>query len=125
MIDEALQDHCLSDATLRRLVADRIYPDFAPASAAVPYILRSRLSNPPHDHLGGEDDRDPLFVELGTSGAAGHLVIFGRGEQARLLLHVFAQLGEDDPLGREVDPGGDRLRRDDELDQSLERELFD
>ena len=54
MIDEALQDHCLSDATLRRLVADRIYPDFAPASAAVPYILRSRLSNPPHDHLGGE-----------------------------------------------------------------------
>ena len=54
MIDEALQDHCLSDATLRRLVSDRIYPDFAPASAAVPYILRSRLSNPPHDHLGGE-----------------------------------------------------------------------
>ena len=54
MIDEALQDHCLSDATLRRLVGDRIYPDFAPASAAVPYVLRSRLSNPPHDHLAGE-----------------------------------------------------------------------
>ena len=54
MIDEALQDHCLSDATLRRLVGTRIYPDFAPASAAVPYVVRSRLSNPPHDHLGGE-----------------------------------------------------------------------
>ena len=54
MIDEALQDHCLSDATLRRLVATRIYPDFAPASAAVPYVLRSRISNPPHDHLAGE-----------------------------------------------------------------------
>jgi hypothetical protein len=54
VIDEALQDHCLSDATLRRLVADRIYPEFAPASAQVPYVLRSRLSNPPHDHLAGE-----------------------------------------------------------------------
>ena len=54
MIDEALQDHCLSDATLRRLVNDRIYPDFAPASAAVPYVVRSRISNPPHDHLAGE-----------------------------------------------------------------------
>lgn len=54
MIDEALQDHCLSDATLRRLVGKGIYPDFAPASAVVPYILRSRLSNPPHDHLAGE-----------------------------------------------------------------------
>ncbi len=54
MIDEALQDHCLSDATLRKLVGDRIFPEFAPASAAVPYVLRSRLSNPPHDHLAGE-----------------------------------------------------------------------
>jgi len=51
---ERLQDHCLSDATLRRLVNDRIYPEFAPASAAVPYVVRSRLANPPHDHLGGE-----------------------------------------------------------------------
>lgn len=54
MIDEALQDHCLSDATLRKLVGERVYPDFAPASAAVPYVLRSRISNPPHDHLAGE-----------------------------------------------------------------------
>lgn len=54
MIDEALQDHCLSDATLRRLVGERVYPDFAPASAVVPYVLRSRISNPPHDHLAGE-----------------------------------------------------------------------
>ena len=54
MIDEALQDHCLSDATLRKLVGERIFPEFAPASAAVPYVLRSRISNPPHDHLGGE-----------------------------------------------------------------------
>ena len=54
MIDEALQDHCLSDATLRKLVGERVYPDFAPASAVVPYVLRSRISNPPHDHLEGE-----------------------------------------------------------------------
>jgi hypothetical protein len=54
VIDEALQDHCLSDAGLRRLVAERIYPDFAPASAAVPYVVRSRISNPAHDHLSGE-----------------------------------------------------------------------
>jgi hypothetical protein len=54
VIDEALQDHCLSDATLRRLVGERVYPDFAPASAVVPYVLRSRISNPPHDHLAGE-----------------------------------------------------------------------
>jgi hypothetical protein len=54
VIDEALQDHCLSDATLRRLVGERIFPEFAPASAVVPYVLRSRISNPPHDHLGGE-----------------------------------------------------------------------
>ena len=54
MIDEALQDHCLSDATLRKLVGERVYPDFAPASAVVPYVLRSRISNPPHDHLAGE-----------------------------------------------------------------------
>jgi hypothetical protein len=54
VIDEAIQDHCLSDATLRRLVGDRIYPEFAPASAQVPYVLRTRLSNPPHDHLAGE-----------------------------------------------------------------------
>ena len=54
MIDEALQDHCLSDATLRRLVGERVFPEFAPASAAIPYVLRSRISNPPHDHLGGE-----------------------------------------------------------------------
>lgn len=54
MIDEALQDHCLSDAGLRALVADRIYPDFAPAGAATPYVVRSRISNPPHDSLSGE-----------------------------------------------------------------------
>ena len=54
MIDEALQDHCLSDDTLRKLVGERVYPDFAPASAVVPYVLRSRISNPPHDHLAGE-----------------------------------------------------------------------
>ena len=54
MIDEALQDHCLADLTLRRLVADRLYPDFAPASAKVPSVVRTRLSNPRHDHLGGE-----------------------------------------------------------------------
>ncbi|MGE0193559.1 MAG: DUF3168 domain-containing protein [Planctomycetota bacterium] len=54
MIDEALQDHCLSDAPLKMLVGDRIFPEFAPASAVVPYVLRSRISNPPHDHLGGE-----------------------------------------------------------------------
>ena len=54
MIDEALQDHCLSDATLRRLVGERIYPEFAPASAEVPYVLRSKISDPPHDHLAGE-----------------------------------------------------------------------
>lgn len=54
MIDEALQDHCLGDVTLRRLVGDRIYPEFAPATAAVPYVLRSRISNPRHDHLAGE-----------------------------------------------------------------------
>jgi len=54
VIDEALQDHCLSDATLRKLVGDRVFPEFAPASAVVPYVLRSRISNPPHDHLGGE-----------------------------------------------------------------------
>jgi hypothetical protein len=54
VIDEALQDHCLSDATLRRLVAERIFPDFAPASAAVPYVVRTRISSPPHDHLAGE-----------------------------------------------------------------------
>ncbi len=54
MIDEALQDHCLSDARLKGLVGDRIYPEFAPASAPVPYVLRSRISNPPHDHLAGE-----------------------------------------------------------------------
>ena len=54
MIDEALQDHCLADLTLRRVVADRIYPDFAPASAKVPYVVRSRISNPPDDHLTGE-----------------------------------------------------------------------
>ena len=54
MIDEALQDHCLSDLGLRRLVSDRIYPDFAPASAVVPYVVRTRISNPPHDHLSGE-----------------------------------------------------------------------
>ena len=54
MIDEALQDHCLSDATLRKLVGERVFPEFAPASAAIPYVLRSRISNPPHDHMGGE-----------------------------------------------------------------------
>jgi hypothetical protein len=54
VIDEALQDHCLGDATLRRLVEDRIFPEFAPASAQVPYVLRSRISNPQHDHLAGE-----------------------------------------------------------------------
>jgi len=54
VIDEALQDHCLADLTLRRLVAERIFPDFAPASTRVPYVVRSRLSNPPHDHLAGE-----------------------------------------------------------------------
>jgi len=54
VIDEALQDHCLCDATLRRLVGERIFPEFAPASAQVPYVLRTRLSNPPHDHLAGE-----------------------------------------------------------------------
>ncbi len=54
MIDEALQDHCLADLTLRRLVADRLYPEFAPASAKVPYVVRTRLSNPRHDHLWGE-----------------------------------------------------------------------
>ncbi len=54
MIDEALQDHCLSDATLRRVVSDRIFPDFAPASAVVPYVVRTRISNPPHDSLSGE-----------------------------------------------------------------------
>src|SRR5690606_9586830 len=43
LVDEALQDHCLADGGLRRLVGDRIYPDFAPASAAAPYILRTRL----------------------------------------------------------------------------------
>ena len=54
MIDDALQDHCLSDAGLVRLMGDRIYPDFAPASAATPYVVRSRISGPPHDHLAGE-----------------------------------------------------------------------
>jgi hypothetical protein len=54
VIDEALQDYCLSDADLRRLVAARIYPDVAPGTAKTPYVLRSRISNPPHDHLGGE-----------------------------------------------------------------------
>ncbi|MGE0193879.1 MAG: DUF3168 domain-containing protein [Planctomycetota bacterium] len=54
MIDEALQDHCLSDAALKKHVGERIFPEFAPASAVVPYVLRSRISNPPHDHLGGE-----------------------------------------------------------------------
>lgn len=54
MIDEALQDHCLSDLGLRRLVGERIYPDFAPASAALPYVVRTRISNPPHDSLSGE-----------------------------------------------------------------------
>jgi Protein of unknown function (DUF3168) len=54
VIDEALQDHCLADATLRGLVGERIYPEFAPASAAVPYVLRSRISNPPHDTMTGE-----------------------------------------------------------------------
>lgn len=54
LVDEALQDHCLADAGLRRLVGDRIYPEFAPASAAAPYVLRTRISSAPHDHLAGE-----------------------------------------------------------------------
>jgi Protein of unknown function (DUF3168) len=54
VIDEALQDHCLADGTLRGLVGERIYPEFAPASAVVPYVLRSRISNPPHDTMTGE-----------------------------------------------------------------------
>jgi hypothetical protein len=54
VIDEALQDHCLSDATLRRLVAERIYPEFAPSDTRTPYVVRTRISNPPHDHLAGE-----------------------------------------------------------------------
>lgn len=54
LVDEALQDHCLADAGLRRLVGDRIYPEFAPASAVAPYVLRTRISSAPHDHLAGE-----------------------------------------------------------------------
>jgi len=54
LLDEALQDHCLADAGLARLVGDRLYPDYGPTSAKTPYVVRTRLGNAAHDHLGGE-----------------------------------------------------------------------
>lgn len=100
MLDVAIQNHLMSDAPLRALVGDRIYPDFAPLDCAIPYVLRQRLSNPGLDLLaGGQSEwRAPTyqFTIVATSAKDRDAI----GERMKDRLRVSGALDQYDVVAR-------------------------
>jgi hypothetical protein len=51
--ESSLHDWLLSRADLSALIGDRMYPREAPQGVALPYVVRTRVSDPGQHHLGG------------------------------------------------------------------------
>ena len=63
-LNSAIYDHLRNDATIAGIVSSRVYPDVAPSSAAVPYIVFKLVSRQTDHHLGGVTGTQHARVQI-------------------------------------------------------------
>ena len=63
-LSAAIYNHLINDSAISGIVSTRIYPDVAPSSAAVPYIVFLLVSRQTDHHLGGVTGTQHARVQI-------------------------------------------------------------